>query len=166
LKTRDIRFGLKLRAKPQSVYLALTSARELTQWWLQGAETDARNAGHVRMVWPRSRATATGLGEREGYFVDLEAGKKVAWLFKPTRGHSAVPALVSVFIDPRRDGCEVTWLHAGFPAAAVADEMFQSYARVWEDGLAKLKIYVETGRTCKMESMDLEAARIFTRSRR
>ena len=26
------------------------------------------------------------LGEREGVFVDLEEGKKVAWLFKPVRG--------------------------------------------------------------------------------
>lgn len=42
-KTRDIRFAVKLRAKPLAVYQALTSARELTRWWLLGAETDGKS---------------------------------------------------------------------------------------------------------------------------
>ncbi|MDE2141882.1 MAG: SRPBCC domain-containing protein [Elusimicrobia bacterium] len=170
LKTRDVRFAVKLRAEPAAVYQALTSARELTRWWLLGAETDARNAGRVRMVWPRVRrgdgTRCDGLGEREGVFVDLEPGKKVAWLFKPARGDRRAPPLVSVFIDKRRGGCEVTLLHAGFKSAPSYDELCQGYACAWEDGLAKLKLYLETGRTCKMESMDLETARILTRPRR
>ncbi|MFI5346454.1 MAG: SRPBCC domain-containing protein [Elusimicrobiota bacterium] len=170
LKTRDVRFAVKLRAEPAAVYRALTSARELTRWWLLGAETDARNAGRVRMVWPRVRrgdgTRCDGLGEREGMFVDLEPGKKVAWMFKPARGDRRAPPLISVFIDKRRGGCEVTLLHAGFKSAPSFDELYQGYACAWEDGLAKLKLYLETGRTCKMESMDLEAARILTRTRK
>ena len=170
LKTRDVRFAVKLRAEPAAVYQALTSARELTRWWLLGAETDARNTGRVRMVWPRVRrgdgTRCDGLGEREGVFVDLESGKKVAWMFKPARGDRRAPPLVSVFIDKRRGGCEVTLLHAGFKSAPSSDELYQGYACAWEDGLAKLKLYLETGRTCKMESMDLEAARILTRPRK
>ncbi len=170
LKTRDVRFAVKLRAEPWAVYQSLTSARELTRWWLLGAETDARNAGRVRMVWPRVRGSdgerCEGLGEREGVFVDLEPGKKVAWLFKPARGDRRAPPLVSVFIDKRRGGCEVTLLHSGFKSSPSYDELYRGYSRAWEDGLAKLKLYLETGRTCKMECMDLEAARILTRARR
>lgn len=170
LKTRDIRFTVKLRAEPDAVYRSLTSARELTRWWLLGAETDARNAGRVRMVWPRVRrgdgSRCEGLGEREGVFVDLEPGKKVAWMFKPARGDRRAPPLVSVFIDPRRGGCEVTLLHGGFKSAPSYDELYHGYSRAWEDGLAKLKLYLESGRTCKMECVDLEAVRILTRSRR
>lgn len=170
LKTRDVRFSVRLRAEPWAVYQSLTSARELTRWWLLGAETDARNAGRVRMVWPRVRgsdgARCDGLGEREGVFVDLEPGKKVAWLFKPARGDRRAPPLVSVFIDKRRGGCEVTLLHSGFKSAPSYDELYRGYSRAWEDGLAKLKLYLETGRTCKMECVDLEAVRILTRSRR
>lgn len=169
LKTRDLRFAVKLRAEPSAVYQALTSARELTRWWLLGAETDARNAGRVRMVWPRVRrgdgSRCDGLGEREGVFVDLEPAKKVAWLFKSVRGDRRAPPLVSVFIDKRRGGCEVTLLHAGFKSSPSFDELYDGYSCAWEDGLAKLKLYLETGRTCKMESMDLEAARILTRRR-
>jgi uncharacterized protein YndB with AHSA1/START domain len=168
---RDIRFSVPVKAKPDEVYKALTSARELTRWWLLGAETDARNAGRVRMVWPRVRGRdgvrAEGLGEREGVFVDLEPARKVAWLWKPARGEKGVPALTSVFMLPAgRKGSEVTLVHAGFPGAKSADRLYLGYARAWEDGLAKLKLYLETGRTCKMETLDLEAARILGREAR
>jgi len=174
LLTRDIRLSATIRAEPDLVYRSLTSARELTRWWLQGAETDARNAGRLRMIWPRlkSAAAAPGFGEREGVFVDLEPGRKVAWLWKPARGEKGVPALTSIFILPARKGSEVTLLHSGFGAKAKSrsaspEELYCLYARAWEDGLAKLKLYLETGRTCKNESLDLEAARILTvRSRK
>lgn len=164
---RDIRLAAHVRAKPEDVYRVLTSARELTRWWLLGAETDARNAGRVRMIWPRPRGRdgrSPGFRERQGVFVDLEPGRKVAWLWKPVRGERSVPPLTSVFILPARRGSEITVLHAGFPA--FGDRLFEAYARAWEDGLAKLKLYLETGRTCKMESVDLEAVRILTRARR
>lgn len=175
--TRDIRLAATISAKPELVYRSLTSARELTRWWLQGAETDARNAGRQRMIWPRVRvpdgAHAPGFGEREGVFVDLEPARKVAWLWKPARGEKGVPPLISIFILPARGGkSEVTLLHSGFglgakSSSASADELYCAYARAWEDGLAKLKLYLETGRTCKLECLDLEAVRIFTtRSKR
>lgn len=169
--TRDIRLAATIRAKPELVYRSLTSARELTRWWLQGAETDARNAGRLRMIWPRvpvpDGVRAPGFGEREGVFVDLEPARKVAWLWKPVRGERGVPALSSIFVLPARGGSAVTLIHSGFPSAASADELYRRYARAWEDGVAKLKLYLETGRTCKLESVDLETVRILTaRSRR
>jgi uncharacterized protein YndB with AHSA1/START domain len=167
LSTRDIRLAATIRAKPELVYRSLTSARELTRWWLLGAETDARNAGRLRMIWPRVRGSngdGPGLGERVGVFVDLEPARKVAWLWKPARGEKGVPALTSIFVLPARGGSEVTWLHSGFPAGA--EDLYRRYARAWEDGLAKLKLYLETGRTCKLESLDLEAVRILTARKR
>ncbi|MDX6768546.1 MAG: SRPBCC domain-containing protein [Elusimicrobiota bacterium] len=161
--TRDIRYEVPLKAAPERVYAALTSARELTRWWLSGAETDARNAGRLRLVWPRSGAAA-GFGEREGFFVDLEPGRKVAWMWKPARGEKGVPPLSSFFINPRLKNCEVSLLHAGF--AASADGLYDRYARGWEDCVAKLKLYIETGKTCKDEVIDLETARILSRRKR
>lgn len=161
---RDIRLVATIRAKPEQVYRGLTSARELTRWWLQGAETDARNAGRLRMIWPKAKsadgAAAPGFGEREGVFVDLEPSRKVAWLWKPARGEKGAPPLTSIFILPARRGSEVTLLQAGFGGEG-SEELLGRYARAWEDGLAKLKLYLETGRTCKLESLDFEAARIF-----
>lgn len=162
--TRDIRYEVPVKAAPERVYAALTSARELTRWWLQGAETDARNAGRLRLVWPRSKGAA-GFGERRGFFVDLEPGRKVAWMWEPARGEKGVPPLSSFFINPRLRNCELSVVHAGFPASPEADTLYASYARGWEDCVAKLKLYIETGKTCKDEVIDLETVRILSRKK-
>lgn len=167
-RTRDLRFILKIKAKPEQVYRALTSATELCRWWLQGAETDARNVGRFRMIWPRVKRTdgpggsarafpphGIALGESEGYFVDLEPGRKVAWIWKLPR-RCRFPALSSFFIEPKSRGCEVTLLHAGFSARPAADKAFEGCAAGWEDCLAKLKVYLETGRTCKAQALSFK----------
>ena len=132
-KTRDLRFSIRINAKPEDVYRALTSARELCRWWLLGAETDARNVGRLRMVWPRpkrgSGRNGPGFGEREGQFVDLEPGRKVAWVWKPAARDRLAPLLCTFFIERRG----------------------RRYAAGWEDALTKLRLYLETGRTCKAE---------------
>jgi len=115
-RTRDLRLSVRIKAKPVEVYRVLTSARELCRWWLTGAETDARNSGRLRMVWPKRPGCRSFSGEREGCFVDLEAGRKVAWLWRTGSRKNGVPPLCSFFILPQRRGCEVTLLHAGFPA--------------------------------------------------
>lgn len=162
-KTRDLRLTTLLRAKPENVYRALTSARELCRWWLAGAETDARNTGRFRMVWPKARRGGDlprALGEKEGYFVDLEPGKKVAWMWK-TSARNGAPPLSSFFIEAKARGCEVTLLHSGFSAKAAADRSFQAYAQGWEDCLAKLKLYVESGRAAKTETLSLASLKTF-----
>ena len=166
-KTRDIRFTLRIKAKPERVYRALTSATELCRWWLEGAETDARNVGRFRMVWPKMRCRDghrhfppnAAVGESEGYFVDLEPGRKVAWMWKLPRMRKRIPPLASFFIVPRPGGCEVTLLHAGFSADPAADKHYEGSVQGWEDALAKLKLYLETGRTMKTQPIDFKALR-------
>jgi uncharacterized protein YndB with AHSA1/START domain len=155
-KTRDLRFSLTIKAKPEQVYRALTSATELCRWWLQGAETDARNVGRFRMVWPkvadvggRSFPRHVAVGESEGYFVDLEPGRKVAWMWRLPRKGQHIPAFSSFFIRALPRGCEVTLVHSGFSSRPRTDKYFLGCAEGWEDCLAKLKLYLEAGRTCK-----------------
>jgi uncharacterized protein YndB with AHSA1/START domain len=162
-KTRDLRFTLRIKAKPEQIYRALTSATELCRWWLAGAETDARNVGRFRMVWPKVRQPNgnghskafppnVAVGDSEGYFVDLEPGRKVAWMWKLKR--RTIPPLSSFFITPVGRACEVTLVHAGFPAKATSDKYYDGCARGWEDCLSKLKLYLETGRTLKAQAID------------
>ena len=160
-KTRDIRFELRIRAKPEQIYRALTSARELCRWWLLGAETEARSVGRVRLVWPRpvrgEEIFPRDLGELEGAFVDLEPGRKVAWLWKDSARlkNRRVPLLTSVFIVPKARACEVTLVHSGFPTAVSSDKTCRAFSRGWEDAMAKLKLYLETGASCKADILRL-----------
>jgi uncharacterized protein YndB with AHSA1/START domain len=176
-RTRDLRFTLKIKAKPEQVYRALTSATELCRWWLQGAETDARNVGRFRMVWPRVKRkdgadgaerafppNGAALGDSEGYFVDLEPGRKVAWMWKLPRGRR-FPPLSSFFIQPHGRGCELTLLHAGFSHSSAYDRIYEGCAAGWEDCLAKLKVYLETGRTCKAQALSFKGMKALLSAR-
>lgn len=149
---RDVRVSAFVKAEPEQVYRALTSARELCVWWLDRAETDARNTGRFRLVWP---AGCKGLGpEARGVFVDLEPGQKVAWMLDDRTASKRLPPLVSFFIEKRPRGCQVTVLHAGFAGAA---SQAKAVREAWEDAVAKLKLYLETGRTRKPERVRLAA---------
>ena len=176
-KTRDLRFTVRIKAKPEQVYRALTSATELCRWWLAGAETDARNVGRFRMVWPKVQRKAedkgarafppngVAMGDSEGYFVDLEPGRKVAWMWKLPR-NCRYPALSSFFIQPRgAAGSEVTLLHAGFSSKPAADRAYAGCAEGWEDCLAKLKLYLETGRTCKSQPLTFRGGKALAAAR-
>lgn len=148
---RDIRLSVAIKAKPERVWRCLTSARELCAWWTERAETDARNGGRVRLVWPATPEDPTR--EARGAFVDLDPGRKAAVLWAaPARG---VPPLVSFFIEPRRGGCTVTVLHAGFSSAENFDARHETWKRLWEDCLAKLTLYTESGRSMKLETARL-----------
>ncbi len=162
-RTRDLRLCVDINAKADEIYRALTSATRLCRWWLEGAETDARNTGRFRMVWPKLKASDSRLpfpphvacGESEGVFVDLDPGRKVAWLWKAARKKD-IPLLASFFIRPKRRGCEVTLVHAGFPKNRASDKRYAGCASGWEDCLAKLKLYLESGKSCRSQVLTLD----------
>ena len=153
--TRDLRLCARIRAKPAQVYRALTSGRELCRWWLAGAQTDARNTGYLRMIWPQRPGVRRIFGEREGCFADLEPEHKVSWLWRRAGRSDGAPPLCSFFILPKGRGCEVTLLHAGFSKRPSADGAYAAFLAGWQDALAKLKLYLETGKTCKAETLSL-----------
>lgn len=149
----DIRLNVAIKAEPAEVYRALTSARELCVWWLDRAETDARNMGRWRMEWPAK--TDGGRREAAGVFVDLEPGRKVAFIEEERTLPKGLPPLATFFIEKRPRGCEVTLVHAGFTAPAVEAK----WRARWEDCLAKLKSYLETGRGRKDQTLTLASSR-------
>ncbi|TPW19770.1 MAG: hypothetical protein FD126_2352 [Elusimicrobia bacterium] len=146
-RTSDIRLVVSVRTEPSEVYRALTSARELCAWWLDRAETDARNMGRWRM------GGAPGRGEARGLFVDLEPGRKVALIEDDGTRPAGVPPLTTFFLEKKGRATEVTLVAAGFTSAK---PLAASRAR-WEDCLAKLKLYLETGRARKAETLALAA---------
>lgn len=153
---QDIRVVVPMRAAPADAYRALTSARELCVWLADRAETDARSMGRMRIVWPKSEAL--GACEASGVFVDLEKARKVAWLWDDRTRPAGVPPLVSIFIEerPRRLGSTVTLVHAGFSGAASKRALLDGYRLRWEDFLAKLRLYLDAGKTCKADRITLQ----------
>ena len=159
---RDIRLCVPVRARPARVWRCLTSARELCAWWTERAETNARNGGRLRLVWPSTPHEPAREGR--GVFVDLEPGRKVAWAWDGAcRG---VPPLVSFFVEERRGGATLTLHHGGFSTAASARKRCARWEKFWEDGVAKLVLYLDTGRSVKSERVSLADLPRLRRARR
>jgi uncharacterized protein YndB with AHSA1/START domain len=152
-KTCDIRLSAFVRAEPEQAYHALTSARELCVWWLDRAETEARSMGRLRMVWPTG--SSGGGNVATGVFVDLEPGRKVAWMWDSPPRPRWVPSLVTFHIEARPRGCELTLVHSGFSAAPSRRKGFLACRDGWEDCMAKLRLYLESGKTCKCDRLTL-----------
>ena len=142
-----------VKAQSERVYAAATSARQLCAWWVDRAETDIRNMGRFRLMWPSRTGRSGPVGC--GAFVDLEPGKKLAWMWDTASLPRGVPLLTSLFLEPKRGGSQVTLVHAGFSARSFADRIFRSYSQGWEDCLAKLALYAESGKTCKADRLTL-----------
>ena len=149
-RSYDIRLAAAVRVEPAEVYRALTSARELCAWWLDRAETDARNMGRWRMGWG---AAAGGRGEARGLFVDLEPGRKVALMEEDGTLPKGEPPLTTFFLEKKGRATEVTVVAAGF----ASEKSLAAPRARWEDCLAKLKLYLETGRARKGETLSLPA---------
>ena len=143
--TSDIRLVVSVRTEPAEVYRALTSARELCTWWLERAETDARNMGRWRMGGVPGRAEARGL------FVDLEPARKVALLEDEGTLLKGDPPLVTFFLEKKGRATEVTLVQAGF----TSPKPMEAARGRWEDCLAKLQLYLETGRGKKTGTLVL-----------
>ena len=164
-KTRDIRLSVEIKASPKRIYQALTSARALCRWWLEGAETDAKNLGRLRLVWPqikmkdgetrRAFPPYTAQGEVKGVFVDLELGKKIAWIWEVTPKWKH-PPLSTIFIEAHGQHSKVTLIHPGFSTKPRLAKYLMGACAGWEDCLAKLKTYLETGKTMKSQILALK----------
>ena len=154
VKTLDIRVSAFVKAEAGHVYRSLTSAKELCVWWVDKAETEARNMGRFRLVW-RSQDRKKNI-EATGVFVDLEREKKVAWIWDDKSRPAGLPPLVSFFIEEGEDGCEVLVVHAGFSAAASKRRMLEGFRVIWEDVIAKLKLYLESEKIAKGELLTLK----------
>lgn len=162
--TQDIRLSVKIKASPKKVYGALTSARTLCRWWLEGAETNAKNLGHFRLVWPKikdtkiKRAFPLYPSQREikGFFVDLEPGKKIAWIWE-LPSPKKYPALSTFFIEKNGRSSVVTVIQCGFPNRPSAQKYLEGASLGWEDCLSKLKLYLETGKTVKTLTLNFNS---------
>lgn len=137
--TLDLRISVPVRARAERLYEALTSARELCLWLAERAETDARSLGRLRLVLEDE--DCLGAREAVGAFVDLDPGRKVAWLWEADRLPKGMPALTNFFIEPRGRGCLVTLMSCGYPARRAG-----ASRAAWEARLAGLKRYAEMGR--------------------
>jgi uncharacterized protein YndB with AHSA1/START domain len=130
----------RLNAAPEKVYAAWTQPAQIAQWFgpdaggVQRAETDLRTGGRFTVVFN------TEDGEEHqvnGVYREVVRNKKLvftwAWRSTPER-----ESLVTVLIEPDRDGSLLTLIHEQFFDEAARDR----HRHGWTGSLDKLERYL------------------------
>lgn len=149
----DILHRLILRASPEEVYSALTTAEGVRNWWTRSASLDSRS-GEFR--FPNYGPDAVTRVTVEEAVPARRVGWAVTSSFHP-QWHGT-----SICFDLRPAGCEtaVGLAHRGFLAA---DEHFAMVSTGWAYYLVSLKQYLETGQGGP--NPDIELSRMLAGSR-
>ena len=113
----SIRSSLYIDAPPETVFRALTDAKQLLQWW--GSETSYRSTDWTVDVRPggRWRSKGSNVAGRpflvEGEYVEVEPPRRLSYTWKPS--WVDVPATLVVWeLAPEGRGTRVVTVHSGF----------------------------------------------------
>ena len=134
----DITHGVTIRASPEQVYEALTTAEGIRSWWTRHTVIDPRVGGMGEFAFFK-RAVVTRVKIDE-----LVPPKRVAW----TTISSDAPGGwngTKITFDLRAQGVDtvVAFAHRGFTQA---DDGFAKVTGGWWYYLLSLKQYLETGK--------------------
>lgn len=138
----EIRHSAWVRAEPQRVYDAFTTAAGLDGWFTQGASIDPRPGGEIcfRWVdWGPDHVT----GEDGGPVLEARRPERFAFQWHPDG--DAYATTVEVDFEPANGGTIVRLHEHGYQDTPSGREAFVGCATGWGEALTLLKFYVEHG---------------------
>ena len=138
-----------IRARPQVVFDAITTAEGMSHWWgpdagpVLVAEADPRVGGHYRV---RFRMLDSTEHESSGEFLEITRPERVvlSWCWKggvPDPGESRV----EINLRPVAEGTELTFIHSRLQD----EESRRSHEGGWTGALDKLEAYFAAGFAAK-----------------
>jgi uncharacterized protein YndB with AHSA1/START domain len=136
----QIEHRVHIRARPDLVYRALTSAEGWDAWFAKGATIDARPGGHVQLgseSWLPERATSPRRG------LVLQATRNQRLLFQWTPGSSTTT--VEIILNGREHETVVKLTESGYTNDPVDLVALVGCATGWGKALTSLKFYLEHG---------------------
>lgn len=138
----EIRHAALVRAEPERVYDALTTAAGLDGWFTTGARVDARPGGEIRFRW-------CGWGPDEITDEDggpvLEARRPERFVFQWRPDRSGVPTTVEIDFEPAAGGTVIRLREHGYQNTPAGRRQILDCAAGWGEALTLLKFYVEHG---------------------
>ncbi len=137
---------IKIRATPERVYQALTTAEGIRNWWTRDADLDSRvgGAGQFRFY--------QGKGVTHVIVEDLKPPTRVSWKTLSANAPGDWPG-TTINFDLRPDG-NGTILHFAHRGFAQADEGYALVTTGWAYYLVSLQQYLETGKGAPHPDID------------
>ena len=130
-------FKRTINAPPAEVFLAVTDATALREWFSDVAQIEPRNGGRVYFAWHQGYYAA-------GEVTKVNPGKKLAFTWTG-RGESDTTQ-VEIAIASKKNASTIRVQHAGVRAGKKWKATADAIRRGWELGLENLQSVLETGR--------------------
>jgi uncharacterized protein YndB with AHSA1/START domain len=138
----------RIRARPEAVFEALTSAEGIAHWWgpdagpVLLAESEARVGGSFRV---RFRTLDGSEHESRGQYLELIAPRRVVMSWQWTVGgdpdERGATSRVVIELAPNAAGTELTFTHERLQSEATRS----SHEEGWAGALDKLERYLSIG---------------------
>jgi len=136
-KTETLEFKRTIGAPASEVYLALTNATALREWFCDASQFEPRKGGRAYFGWHQGYYAA-------GEVTKVVAGKKVAFTWTG-RGEPDT-TLVEITLAAKKNASSVRITHTGVRAGKKWKETAANIAHGWVRGLENLQSVLETGR--------------------
>jgi uncharacterized protein YndB with AHSA1/START domain len=135
-KQKELKFQQTIKAPPAEVFLALTNATALREWFCDTAHIEPHKGGRVYFAWNSGYYAV-------GEITKLTQDKKVAftWL---GRGEPDLTA-VEISIAPKKDGSTVAVVHSGIGGGKKWKAPEAAIKTGWERGLENLASVLDSG---------------------
>jgi uncharacterized protein YndB with AHSA1/START domain len=137
-----IQHAVLVRASPERVYDAFTTAEKLDGWFTTGAVVDARPGGEIRFRWqdwgPDRITTADG-----GPVLYARRPERFVFEWRPDDPTYATQ--VEIDFAPAEGGTIVRLVECGYRDTPSGRRAALSCATGWGEALTLLKFYVEHG---------------------
>ena len=141
----SLRLVRHIKARPQVVFDAVTTAAGIAQWWgpdagpVLFAEADPRVGGRYRVRFRTQRGTEH---ESSGEFLEIDPPKRVVMSWRWKGGvEDPGESRIEITLRATPDGTDLSFTHS-----ELHDEVTSaSHEQGWAGSLRKLEVYLATG---------------------
>ena len=134
--SRSIELGIALEADAETVWQALTDARELANWFPLEAEISPGEGGSVTLSWGPGMAWTT-------HITVWEPGQHLRWTDPVADGATGTPSAVDFELSTEAGSTTLRLVHSGFGSGDNWDEQYESTKAGWSFFLYHLRHYLE-----------------------
>ncbi|UCE09127.1 MAG: SRPBCC domain-containing protein [Candidatus Thorarchaeota archaeon] len=138
----EIRHSTLIRASPEEVYDALTTAEAFNTWFTTESQIEARPGGSFYFKWKDWGPDKISV-EDSGPIV--EATRPEKFLFKWHGENNSYYTTVEILLERVEEGTAVRLREYGYQDTPSGRQSFMNCSTGWGEALTLLKFYVEHG---------------------
>ncbi len=131
-----------VRARPEVVYDAMTTAEALDEWFTEGAEVNRKEGGHIKFRW-KDWGADKSTSEDGGPIIVAERPRRFSFKWFPAG--DTYSTTVEMDFEPTDEGTIIRLKECGYRDDPKSKRAMLACATGWGEALTLLKFYVEHG---------------------